>query len=60
MTQRSVENLEAVTILPARELIYPPGLRDSIVEKILNDLKIQIKKMEGKNNKSGYKSWRLK
>jgi len=53
MTQRSVENLEAVTILPARELIYPPGLRDSIVEKILNDLKIQIKKMEGKNNKSG-------
>jgi len=23
------------------------------VEKILNDLKIQIKKMEGKNNKSG-------
>ncbi|ODM27443.1 transcription-repair coupling factor [Acetivibrio mesophilus] len=52
MTQRSMENHEGITVLPARELIYPLSLRDSILEKISYDLKEQIKKMGGKNSKS--------
>lgn len=52
MTQRSLENLEKAVILPARELIYPLHLRDTILERISHDLEEQIKKVGDKNSKS--------
>jgi len=52
MTQRSMENIEEITVLPARELIYSLDFRDTILERISNDLKEQIKKMEGKDSKN--------
>lgn len=43
LTQRSIENVEDVTVLPAKEVIYPYQRRDSILQKISNDLEEQIK-----------------
>lgn len=43
LTQRSIENVKDVTVLPAREVIYPYERRDCILQKISRELEEQIK-----------------
>lgn len=50
ITQRSVEKLEAVEIIPAREVLYPAGNKESVIQNINADLKQYLKKIDNKNN----------
>jgi transcription-repair coupling factor (superfamily II helicase) len=43
MSQRSVEKLEKVKIIPARDIIYPEAKQDLIIRRIQNDLDRHIK-----------------
>ena len=50
-TQRSVNNLNEVRIIPAREVIYPVQKREKIIEAIQRDLKSYISRLENKKDK---------
>lgn len=60
LSQRSVEKVDEVTVLPAREVIYRSQLRDVILEKISHDLREHIKKISGKSNQSHIESLEAK
>ncbi|MCR4436430.1 MAG: transcription-repair coupling factor [Clostridiales bacterium] len=49
MTQRSVDRLENVRVIPAREVIYPVEKRDAIIRHIKNDLGEYIEKIRGRS-----------
>ncbi|MFZ5986564.1 MAG: transcription-repair coupling factor [Bacillota bacterium] len=49
LSQRSIEKVQDVTILPARELIYYPDRRDSILNRISEDLREHIRSVKGKS-----------
>jgi len=53
MTQRSIDKLENVKIIPARDVIYPSEKLESIIKHIQEDLSSQIKKISGENE-SGF------
>lgn len=50
VTQRSVDRLEGVKILPARETVYTVEKRDEIVTRIEKELAEQIKKAAGQDH----------
>ena len=50
LTQRSIENIKDVTVLPAREVIYSYQRRDSILQKISHDLEEQIKGVKNRDS----------
>ena len=50
MSQRSVEKLESMKVIPAREVIYTAEKRASIISSIKNELKEHIQKLGKKNN----------
>lgn len=48
-TQRSVDKLDGVRIIPAREVLYPAEKRDAILRRIRDDLKETLGKIGGKS-----------
>ncbi|MCX7922230.1 MAG: transcription-repair coupling factor [Clostridia bacterium] len=50
ISQRSVDKIDSIKVLPAREVIYSPDKRDSIIEKISSDLMEHVQKVANKNN----------
>ncbi len=50
LSQRSVENLDGMEVLPAREVIYSEDRRAGILERIKADLRAQLEKI-GKKDK---------
>jgi len=49
ISQRSLERIEEIAILPARELIYDDKRRDEILDKISNSLNEYLKKLSKKD-----------
>ncbi len=50
-TQRSIENILEVRIIPAIETLYSDGIKDSISEKIQSDISKYIKKLNNSFDK---------
>ncbi|HHV97123.1 MAG TPA: transcription-repair coupling factor [Clostridiaceae bacterium] len=50
LTQRSIERLEKVRILPAREIICPANMKSNIIKNIKNDLTNYIKQLKPRKN----------
>ncbi len=50
LSQRSIDKLEKVKVLPAKEIIYSNDKRKGIVERIKEDLDKYIKKLKNKKN----------
>jgi len=50
ITQRSVERLEQVRILPAREIICPMDIRNKVITNIRNDLNSYISQLKRKKS----------
>lgn len=50
-TQRSVDKIESVKVVPAREVIYTPGKRDEIIRQIKDDLALHLKKTRNRVEK---------
>jgi len=50
MSQRSVDKLERVRIIPARDIIYPQSIKESIINYIKADLDEHLKKISRKSD----------
>jgi transcription-repair coupling factor (superfamily II helicase) len=60
ISQRSVEKLEKVKIIPARDIIYPQAKQDLIISRIQNDLDRHIKNICANVSKKDIKNLREK
>ncbi|NLD50863.1 MAG: transcription-repair coupling factor, partial [Clostridiaceae bacterium] len=52
LSQRSVDKLQEVLVLPAREVLYPRDNLKNIIKSISDDLKKHVGKIKDKNTKS--------
>lgn len=51
-SQRSVDRMDTVRVIPAREVIYPPEARERILDRMKSDLSGAVRKKQGRTEKN--------